>query len=86
MQFMTAPQLKSLIIGLGTTNWYQIEGLGELIWKILEILGSFISKVRKIAKMPFMEQLNHCTKDTPQTTPQTTTQTKCLTAQSYLLT
>jgi hypothetical protein len=41
MQFVTAPMLKSLIIGLDFFNWYQIEGLGELVWKISKILGSF---------------------------------------------
>ena len=54
MQFVTAPTLKSLKMGLESSNFYQIEGLGELISKISKFLGSFISKVRKIAKMQFM--------------------------------
>ena len=51
MHFMDAPQLKSLKMGLESSNWYQIEGLGELIRKISKILGSFLPKLRKIAKM-----------------------------------
>ena len=31
MQFVNASMLKSLKMGLESSNWYQIEGLGELI-------------------------------------------------------
>ena len=46
MQFVIAPILKSLKMGLESSDWYQIEGLGELIKKISKILGSFLPKVR----------------------------------------
>ena len=51
MQFVIAPMLKSLKMGLESSDWYQIEGLGELIRKISKILGSFLPKLRKIVKM-----------------------------------
>ena len=46
MQSVTAPMLRSLKMGLESSDWYQIEGLGELIKKISKILGSFLPKVR----------------------------------------
>ena len=46
MQFVIAPILKSLKMGLESSDWYQIEGLGKLIKKISKILGSFLPKVR----------------------------------------
>ena len=55
MQFVIAPLLKSLKMGLESSDWYQIEGLGELIKKISKILGWFLPKVRKFAKMQFMK-------------------------------
>ena len=57
MQFVIAPLLKSLKMGLESSDWYQIEGLEELIRKISKILGSFLPKVPKIAKMHFMKGL-----------------------------
>ena len=55
MQIVIAPLLKSLEMGLESSDWYQIEGLGELIKKISKILGWFLPKVRKFAKMQFMK-------------------------------
>ena len=57
MQFVIAPILKSLKMGLESSDWYQIEGLGELIKKISKILGSFLPKHQKIAKMQFLKGL-----------------------------
>ena len=39
MQFVIAPMLKSLKMGLEFSDWYHIEGLGELMKKISKILG-----------------------------------------------
>ena len=57
MQFVIAPMLKSLKMGLESSDFYQIDGLGELIRKISKILGSFLPRVQKIAKMQFMKGL-----------------------------
>ena len=54
MQFVNASMLKSLKMGLESSNFYQIEGLGELISKISKVWGSFIAKVGKIARMQCM--------------------------------
>ena len=57
MQFVIAPMLKSLKMGLESSDFYQIDGLGELIRKISKILGSYLPKVRKFTKMQFMKGL-----------------------------
>ena len=44
--------LKSLKIGLETSNWYQIKALGELISKVASNLGPFIKEVRKFMDSP----------------------------------
>ena len=44
--------LKSLKIGLETSNWYQIKALRELISKVASNLGPFIKEVRKFMDSP----------------------------------